>query len=426
MHVWLVKDMEPVPGDAGDPRLLRAAMLSGALVERGHDVSWITSTFDHYARRHRAEQTDTRVISDTYRIEILRAPGYSSNISPMRIWHNRCFARAFVDFSRRADQRPDVIVTDIPTTETAEAAIRVARQWNIPTLLSIRDLWPDFFKNFASPILRPLMKLAVWPLDRQAAYACRNATAIIGISPRYLGWGLAKGGRQKGELDAILPLGYEVIPTSVASAEVARGQLKSLGVSFEKQIVSFVGSWGSTYDLGVVLDAAARLEQATDIQFVLAGDGDERQSLMKRIRSLRNVVAPGWLTANQIATLLEASTLGLMPYREAAPQGLPNKIFEYMAYGAFQISTLPGEAAELLADLDVGRTVGRGDAQATAVAISESLERGRHKGERERIRQEFLARFSANAIYSEMSERIENLARDFAHQNVDELQRSLS
>src|SRR5690606_26183087 len=127
-HVWLVKDLEPVPGDAGDPRLLRAAMLSRALVERGHDVSWITSTFDHYAKRHRAGQTDTRVISDTYRIEILRAPGYRSNISPLRIWHNRCFARAFVDFSRRADRRPDVIVTDIPTTETAEAAIRVARQ----------------------------------------------------------------------------------------------------------------------------------------------------------------------------------------------------------------------------------------------------------------------------------------------------------
>lgn len=418
MHVWLVKDMEPIPVDLGDRRMLRTAMLAKALTERGHEVSWITSTFDHYAKEHRAQRDETRVISPRYRIEILRSPGYRRNKSPLRIWHNRCFARAFLDFANRSHTRPDVIVTDTPTTETAEAAVLVARRWNVPALLSVRDLWPDFFGNFVPPAFKPLVKLASRSFDRQVTYACRNATAIVGISPAYLEWGLAKGARKMSELDAVVPLGYAPVQTSDADRDAARARLRGLGVDFDKRLVSFAGSWGATYDLGLALEAAARLQGLDDVQFVLAGDGDERRRLSMRIGSLPNVVAPGWLTATQVAALLDASVIGLMPYREAAPQSLPNKIFEYMAYGLFQVSTLRGEAADLLRDLDAGLTIGERDAQTLSVAITRSLERAQRPGERERIRNAFLARFSADTVYSQMSELIENLAGAHVRQTV--------
>jgi glycosyltransferase involved in cell wall biosynthesis len=81
-----------------------------------------------------------------------------------------------------------------------------------------------------------------------------------------------------------------------------------------------------------------------------------------------------------------------------------------MAYGAFQISTLEGEAADLLARLGVGLTVPAGDAGAMADAIGEALAQRGGPNEREHIRTQFLARYSASAIYEDLSRRIESLA----------------
>jgi glycosyltransferase involved in cell wall biosynthesis len=402
--------MEPLPTDPGDRRLMRGGMLCKALAARGHEVTWFTSTFDHYAKRQRMARSGTLAVSDNYRIELLRAPGYRRNGSPFRMWHNWRFARAFLDFARHSAQRPDVIVTDVPTTEAAQAAVLVGRRWGVPTLLSIRDLWPDFFGRFLPPAARPVLRLAIARFERQVAYACGNATAIIGISPRYLEWGLRKGGREQGPLDGVVPLGYEPVAAAAADPAQAEQRLRQLGVDPGKRLVSFVGSWGGTCDLDLVLAAAARLRAVEDVQFVLAGDGDSRTALLARIATLHNVVAPGWLTATEIAMLLENSALGLLPYRAEAPQGLPNKIFEYMAYGVFQISTLPGEADETLTALAAGRTVAAGDAASMADAIVESLEKAAGAGERERIRGEFDARYSAAAVYADLSERIERLA----------------
>lgn len=410
MRVWLVRDMEPLPTDPDDRRLMRAGMLCKALAARGHEVTWFTSTFDHYAKRQRMARSGTLAVSDNYRIELLRAPGYRRNGSPFRMWHNWRFARAFLDFARHSAQRPDVIVADIPTTEAAQAAILVGRRWGVPTLLSIRDLWPDFFGHFLPPAIRPVLRLAILRFERQVAYACGNATAIIGISPRYLEWGLGKGGRERSALDGVVPLGYEPVAAASVEPGEAMARLRQLGIDPGKQLVSFVGTWGGTCDLDPVLEAAARLQAQEDVQFVLAGDGDHRSRMLERIAGLPNVVAPGWLTATEIGLLLENSALGLLPYRDKAPQGLPNKIFEYMAYGAFQISTLRGEAEEVLTDLAAGRTVDAGDARAMADAIVESLETMREAGARERIRGEFNARYSAAAVYADLSERIEGLA----------------
>lgn len=411
LRIWVVRDMEPLPTDDGDRRLMRCAMLCNALAGRGHEVVWFTSSFDHYAKRQRTRRSETHRIADNYRIEVLHAPGYRHNISPFRVWHNRVFARAFRAAAERATERPDIIVADLPTTEAAEAAMRLARQWNLPSLLSIRDLWPDFFSDFLPPAVRPLTRFALAGFERQAAYACRHATAIIGISPRYLEWGLAKGGRAGSALDAVVPLGYQ--PAPVPDGDRAN-LLRQLGADPARPLVSFVGNWGATYDLDTVVEAAARLEGRSDALFVLAGDGHERERLLKRIDALSNVVAPGWLSAGEIALLLDASAIGLMPYRQGAPQGLPNKIFEYMAYGAFQISTLQGEAAELLARLGAGRTVAAGDGEAMAAAIGEVLaqdaDTGRVGIDRSRIRDQFLARYSASAIYADLSRRIEDLA----------------
>ena len=54
MKVWLVKLGEPLPVD-GNRRLHRYGILAEMLSQKGHEVTWWTSTFDHWDKKQRFE-----------------------------------------------------------------------------------------------------------------------------------------------------------------------------------------------------------------------------------------------------------------------------------------------------------------------------------------------------------------------------------
>ena len=54
--------------------------------------------------------------------------------------------------------------------------------------------------------------------------------------------------------------------------------------------------------------------------FVICGDGDLRNDLIKKNQKVKNLIFPGYVTATQIIELLNISSIGLCPYK-------PKKIF---------------------------------------------------------------------------------------------------
>lgn len=404
LNIWLIRDLEPIPTDPGDRRLMRAGMLASALAARGHATTWFTSTFDHYQKRQRGSADQTVRPADNLTIEILRGPGYSRNISIARLAHNRAFAGRWQQYAESSPTLPDVIVTDIPTTDAADAVIRFAHANGIPSVLSIRDLWPDFFADYLPALLRPLAKPFLDRLDREVRFAAANASSLIGISEGYLDWGLRKAGRARRDVDRVFPLGYDARPRPDERAVAAYRQRLGLG---SKSIVSFVGSWGATYDLALVLDVAKRLADRADIALVLAGNADSRPALRDAFRALPNVTLAGWLSADDIALLVSASAIGLLPYQPDAPQGLPNKVFEYMAYGAWQLATLTGEIAGFYAETGAGQTVQPAQMAAAIVAALPLASDAAARAERIAL---FERHYSADAVYGGMVDHIEQIA----------------
>ncbi|HEV7276368.1 MAG TPA: glycosyltransferase [Devosiaceae bacterium] len=411
MKVWLVRDTEPVPGDAGKGRLLRAGMLCEALVGHGHQVRWFTSTFDHYAARHRPGGRQSRGVGSNLVVEILPGLGYRRSLSLRRILHNRSFARAFLGAAGELGERPDIILADLPTTESAAAAVALAREWGIPSIVSVRDRWPDFFVSYLPAWSRWLARPAIGVLDRQARRACRGASAIVGISEAYLEWGLGKAGRERGAEDAVIPLGYPAPASEPGDEEKAERYCRELGVSPTDRLVCFVGSWGRTYDLDTAVEAALLLRDRLGLRFVFAGDGESHARIARRVGGVDSIILPGWIDSDQVRWLLRRAEVGLMPYDAAAPQGLPNKIFEYMAYGVFQVSTLAGEAAEMLAACDAGITCPSGDAGAIARAIETAVERSRDPMLRRKIEELFMSRYDARIVYGNYVRVIESIAQ---------------
>lgn len=412
MIVWILRDAEPLPIDPNSPRLMRAGMLARQLAERGHQVVWFTSTFDHYQKRHRSQEPGPHDWIENCRIELVRGIGYGSNSSPRRLLHNylvgrAMFQRGMAIFGESA-ARPDVIVGDLPMPESALAGVNLGKVLGVPSVVSIRDLWPDFFANFLTGVTRSLAAPAIAHIDRVVRKSCGEADHLVGISQSYLEWGAEKAGREIGEQDAIFPLGYQP-PKTVLDEESLRS-LQEKGVDLGKRLAVFIGSWGGTYDLGLVIDAAKKLQKHDDIQFVLAGDGDQRAAIDRATSDVANIVTPGWLNRGEIAALLEQSTVALAPYPDNAPQGLPNKVFEYMSAGLWQVSTLGREATELLDSNTLGLSVTAGDRDGFAAAILEGSHAMERDGTRERIRRYFEQNFSAEKVYGEYIAWLERVA----------------
>lgn len=411
--IWTICDGEPMTIDEGAPRLLRMSMLSQTLAVRGHEVVYWTSRFDHLRKRDRLPQPGRVDSGEGYAIHCTDRVAYSSNVSFRRLWHNAVVRRGAERAMRADPRRPDVIVADLPTLELAELASRLGRLWNVPVVISVRDLWPDvFYLSVPRPIRRiaPLL-FARW--NRRAIRALKQATSIVGISKGYLNWGLEKAGRARNAKDAIIPLGYPgPQPLDSSKNERAWRALIDRGVSPEKRLVCFVGTFGRSYDLKPVIHAARHLQQRGDIQFILCGEGEQGAEWRKLAEGLDNVVFPGWIDRNEIAVLLSRASIGLAAYASGAKQGLPNKFFEYMSFGLPIISSLDGEARDEIEGYGFGESYIAGDFDGLATSITRVLDdKGRLEKMSEAAENRFVEAYQQENLSSTYAELLEKLAQ---------------
>jgi len=335
-------------------RDLRCGILSAELVKQGHEVLWWASTFDHARKRHRFDEMRTVSLSSGVQIKLLHGPGYETNRSPSRFWHQRVIARAFARESVRL-ARPDLIVCGLPLPELAEQAIAYGKKYQVPVVIDVRDQWPDIYLTMFPRRLRGLARLALITEFRRIKAIFRSASAILSVSDTYLDWALKHGGRPRRNDDAVFTLGYRPFEQRPDATEQSDLQ-ERYRLRPDNMVVTFVGSFGFSYDLETVVQAAKVLQdrKIDNVQIVLVGDGDAGQRLRRISGDAPNLIFTGWLDQRSIHTMLGISTIGLAAYAEDATQTLPNKPFEYMAAGLPLLSSLGGELADLIRDEQIG------------------------------------------------------------------------
>ncbi len=413
MRVWIVEVGEPLPIDTGS-REMRCGILADRLAAAGHEALWWAATFNHNRKVHRFAESTTLSIKPGLTIRLLRAPAYQRNVSLARLRHNRVIARTFAAEAAQ-HSTPDLIFCCMPTPELAQRCIEIGLRRGVPVIIDVRDIWPETYLSNVPNALRAAARIVLWREFGRVRWAFRNATAITAVSGTFLDWALRHAGRPKTPADAVFPLGYPA-PTDVSEPELATriGRLCAThGIHRDRLVVSFIGTFGTSYDLETVIEAAGLLERAgsPQIQFVLAGDGHQRQTLANRARIVRNVVFPGWLSKDDIQTLLQVSDIGLAPYVASAMQSMPNKPYEYMSAGLPIVSSLAGELEALLHSEQIGIRYRAGDARGLADAImllANHTEERRAMGRRARALLD--RRFNATTVYSGLIKHLERIA----------------
>ncbi|MGE5373162.1 MAG: glycosyltransferase family 4 protein [Solirubrobacterales bacterium] len=415
MRIWLVTVGEPLPLNGNEVRLLRAGILARLLLARGHDVTWWTSSFNHSQKRQHTDETIELQLPGEPRMILLHGTAYQKNLSPLRIVNHVQIAREFGRLCA-AESRPDIILCSFPTIELSRAAVEYGRRNRVPVILDVRDLWPDIFADVAPGMLRPLARMLLFPAFHHTRQALAHCTAVIGISKEYLEWGLKAGSRAKTDLDRVFPLGYEQREWPAYRLAEAGEILRAVGAAPDRFLCWFAGMFGRTYDLSTVIEAARLLERRSPnrFQFILCGTGERYEEWTEQASGLSSVVFPGWVDAAQLAWLMKSSKAGLAAYAAGAPQGLPNKVFEFLCAGIPVISSLRGETEQLLSEYECGMTYTAGDPESlagvlTRLADNEAVWRALG----ENARRLFEARFDARQVYGDLADYLEETARSF-------------
>lgn len=417
MRVWLITVGEPLPVDQTGDRPYRTGLLARFLTAGGHDVTWWSSTLDHIRKRQRAAQSVGLDVEPGLKLILLHGKPYRRNVSIARVRNHVDIAREFERLAP-AEPRPDIILCSLPTLELADAATEFGQARAIPVVLDVRDLWPDIFVDLLPFVPAVLMRQLLRPMFGIARRACARATAITGVSPGFVRWGIRNTGRHATPLDRAFAMGYSSTPPDAAARATAGERWSRLGLGDGLLNVCYFGTMARQFELDTVILAARRLEEERcAIRFILCGDGESRGKYEKLAAGLRSVVFPGWINQAEIWTLMRQCRLALAPYIDSPnyAENLPNKPIEYLSAGLPIVSSMRGYLERLLAENRIGVTYRNGDAQALARSLSQlSRDPVALDAMSKNARELYEREFRAETVYPNLVHYLEEIARQRA------------
>ena len=358
MLVWIVQSGEELPGIDPGAREWRCSMLAKALIAKGHNVLWWGSTFNHARKTHRFNGPRTIEMMPRWKIRLLHGPGYKQNRSPKRLLHNRKLASAFAQEIQHV-QRPDILFVSLPILELAEQSVLYAKRMKVPVVIDIRDLWPDHYLTLVPPLFRRTFRAMLFTEFRRVRRILHEAAGITSISASFLEWGLKYAGRHQGPTDKVFPMGYPSNPfTQEEILDKQKEIVTTYGIKTNGLVISFAGSLNSIFDFDTVIKAARILERKreSNVQFIVAGDGSLGRNIRTAARGLKNMVFTGWVDHLTIAAIHGLASAGLAPYAVggSVSGSLPNKAFEYMAFGLPILSSHQGDLEYLIRNKRIG------------------------------------------------------------------------
>ena len=411
--IWLLKDGSPLPTEDNHVRLLRVGLLAEELSQRGHDVTWWTSTFNHHKKELIEYKDATYQIKPNYQIKLLHAQTYEKNISFQRIRHNQQVADRF-ELLASQYPKPDLILAAIPTIELAYAATVFGKQHDIPVIIDLRDMWPDIMVDIFPKYLQPFAKISLHDLYQQMTLTCHNATSLIGITDEFLQWGLRYANRPKTQLDTVFPHGYLASPPPESAIQKANEfwDLKEIKNDGSSVNIIFLGSTSRSHQIDNVIDAVGNLPK--NFKLIIGGHQNELKKYIEITKENSKIILAGWLDRAQIYTLLRRSHLGIAPYliRQDFIASIPNKIIEYLSAGLPVLTCLPGVTKELLLNNQCGAFYEANNThQLTELILHLAQNPAKLADMSNKAKALFSEKFTAERVYKNMADHLISHAR---------------
>jgi colanic acid biosynthesis glycosyl transferase WcaI len=225
---------------------------------------------------------------------------------------------------RAAREPADIVITSSPSMFLGPVCWLLARTKASRFAWDIRDIGWEYAgeSQRVSTWMRPLLKI----LQRAMWSIVGRADLIVAATP-----GIAEQVSQKvTSSERILVVGNTVTKAFLDASKICRER-----VGKPRPIVAYVGLIGDAQGLEVLADVAHLLPE---VDFVVAGEGPERDLLQRRMEELRlsNLRLTGYLESADVLDVYRKSDILFAQLRDTPTlnaTGLPSKLHEYMATG---------------------------------------------------------------------------------------------
>lgn len=344
------------------------AQLARSLSELGHEVTVVT-TAPHYKRPR---------LPDEYRGRLYRKEVDDG----VEIWRNRvvCAPEGASALRRVANYgsyhltstvealcvgQPDVVMATSPPLTTGLTARLTASLRGVPYVYAVQDVWPDVLVD--TGYLDD--GAVVSGLERVEGLIYDGAAAVTVLSGEM---------RRTVERKEVPPRRVEVIPSAVdtdfirpLSGENAFADAHGLERPF---VVLHAGNVGHSQDFETLLEAAALLEDEPDVLFLVVGDGDRKEDVVRAAdeRSLSNVRFLPFQPWSRVPQMLAASDVQLALLKpDLTSHSTPSKVYTAMASERPVVVAMDPESdpRQLVRETGSGIGIGPGDPEALAGTV---------------------------------------------------------
>ncbi|MBL7978403.1 MAG: glycosyltransferase family 4 protein [Bacteroidetes Order II. Incertae sedis bacterium] len=357
-HTLLIHQGFVSPKEAGGTRHYEFARY---ITKRGNKFTVVASTRNYLS----GKMTTAQVEGDLDGIMVLRAHTPSAHHKSF-VWRVYGFLVFMLSSLWKALRVPslDIIMGTSPPIFQAGSALVIAKLKRKPFLLEVRDLWPEFAIDMGVLKSVFLIKISRWFEN----FLYRNADHLLVNSPAYKTY-LIEYGVPEHKV-SFIPNGVD--PEMFNTQGDASRYRKIWGIE-EKFAVVYAGALGPANDIPTILQAAAKIQDTSNVFFVFVGDGKERtrSEALTATLNLKNVKFVGGLPKSEMADVLAAAdvTIATLQNIPMFTTTYPNKVFDYLAAGKPIIFNIDGVIREVVEKADAGLFVPPGDSDALAKAI---------------------------------------------------------
>jgi glycosyltransferase involved in cell wall biosynthesis len=242
--------------------------------------------------------------------------------------------------------KPDIILASSVHPLTLVAGIKIAKKFNVPCICEVRDLWPESIFAFDKAKEKSIIGKILITGEH---WIYKNADALIFTKEgdtdyiKEKKWDTMQGGNINLDKAYYINNGVDI---EAFNNSIYTNVIDDIDLETEKFNVVYVGAIRPVNNVGNILDAAKLLKDNKDIQFLIYGDGNQKEMLEKRIadEGLTNVKMKGFVNKQYIPYILSKSSVNILNYSNTqynwSRGNSSNKLFEYMASGKPIISTV--------------------------------------------------------------------------------------
>lgn len=367
--------------------------LAEKLAECGNEVHFFTTDFSHVKKEKRI----TEGLTLPYTVHFLHEKGYRKNVSIQRLISHREFAMN-LENALAGMENPDVMYLAVPSIDAAFITAKYCVKNQIPYIVDIQDLWPEAFQ-----LVLKHMDFMFAGMRKRVDYVYKNANKVIAVSETYAD----RAKLVRGDMDDSLCV---YLGTDLNAFD----KYTILPVEKKEIWVVYIGTLGSSYNIGIVIDAIRLLyeEGVSGFSFQVFGDGPRMAEFQAQAQGLP-VHFWGRLLYSDLIGYARNGDIAVNPIVKGAAQSIINKHADYAAAGLPVVNTQEcPEYRELLERYACGINCDVESVQQVADALQELIEnpdKRKQMGDNSRRMAEEL--FDRRNTYQQIVKTIEGFVR---------------